>query len=195
MIHLGIPIVGQPGEIAQVDIMLSNDMVYTKFRYFSPSNTESKYKGQLRSKLFDAILKVCTLKSETSETTPVFHNGLHYPGHTFSFWSFSPNGFIKTTKTFLNAKGDKLLSNPKKIKSEVVTSNPIVLLDKLFGKGVFKPEDFNSFETIWNNVLHSDKFKYKDKINDIIKEYKHLIDVDNSYSLDGNRVEYPEEIK
>ena len=96
MVHIGLPIVGQEGEIAQVDIMSSTNLEFSKFKYHSPTPEESKYKGALRTMLVDCLLKYCTLSAaedavdedKQSYTAP---DGKVYPYIRFQHLSLNPN--------------------------------------------------------------------------------------------------------
>ena len=199
MVHIGIPIVGQNDQIAQVDIMTSTDMEFTKFKYFAPAPNESKYKGAFRSMLIDCILKYSTLEAaedatddeKQSYTAP---DGKIYPYIRFQHLALGVDGLWKNIKTLKGKRG--FLSTPKKDKenSKFLSSNPNEILDLLFGKGTFNISDFNSFETIWNNVLFSEKFPYKDKIKDIIIGFIRYLNNNNSFQLEQNKLPLPQEI-
>lgn len=199
MIHIGLPIVGQKDQIAQVDIMTSTDMDFTRFKYFAPSITESKYKGAFRSMMIDCILKYATLAaaedaSDDEKQSYIAPDGRVYPYIRFQHLALSVDGLWKNVKTL---KGKRVfLSNPKKDKeaSKFLTSNPEEILNLLFGKNLFKVSDFNSFESIWNNVLFSEKFPYKDKIKDIIIGFIRYLNNNNSFQLEQNKLPLPQEI-
>lgn len=199
MIHIGLPIVGQKDQIAQVDIMTSTDMDFTRFKYFAPSITESKYKGAFRSMMIDCILKYATLAaaedaSDDEKQSYIAPDGRVYPYIRFQHLALSVDGLWKNVKTL---KGKRVfLSNPKKDKeaSKFITSNPEEILNLLFGKNLFKVSDFNSFESIWNNVLFSEKFPYKDKIKDIIIGFIRYLNNNNSFQLEQNKLPLPQEI-
>lgn len=196
--HIGIPIVGQPNEIVQLDLMSSYDLNFTKFKYFSPAENESKYKGALRGILIDVILKYTSMaNADLNDTTPyeiisTDGNIKSYPGKTFSFISMGPNGFGKTTKTFKGTTKDFTI--PKTISRQELTKNPQECLDILFGKNTFSETDFQSFETIWNNVLMSEKFPYKNLVSNIIKTFVENFKNWNKRQLDDHKVELPQEI-
>lgn len=199
MIHIGLPIVGQKDQIAQVDIMTSTDMDFTRFKYFAPSITESKYKGAFRSMMIDCILKYATLAaaedaSDDEKQSYIAPDGRVYPYIRFQHLALSVDGLWKNVKTLKGKRG--FLSNPKKDKeaSKFLTSNPEEILNLLFGKNLFKVSDFNSFESIWNNVLFSEKFPYKDKIKDIIIGFIRYLNNNNSFQLEQNKLPLPQEI-
>ena len=200
MIHLGIPIFNQKNEMVQVDLMIANDMKFTKFKYFSPSEEESKYKGALRSILIDCILKYATLEAaedatdeeKQSYTAP---DGKVYPYIRFQHLAFNTNGLWKNVKTLKGKKG--FLSIPKKDKevSKFLTSDINEILKLLFGENTFKISDFNSFESIWNNVLFSEKFPYKNKIKDIVIGFlRSLKENNNNQKIEQNKISLPEEV-
>lgn len=197
MIHIGLPIVGQEGEIAQVDIMTSTNMEFTKFKYFAPTPEESKYKGSIRSMLIDSLLKYSTLspaetavdEDKQSYTAP---DGKVYPYIHFQHLSLNTDGLIKMEKTLRGKRG--MLSSPKKVNSEQLTSNPQEIIDILFGKNTYTVSDFNSFESIWNNILMDPNFPCKNKLNDIVIGFIRLNKNNNSFQLDQNKLSLPDEV-
>lgn len=194
--HMGIPIVGQDGEIAQLDLMSSYNMKYSKFKFFSPSPEESKYKGAIRGQLLNAILKFCTISANDPNSNDPYEftdekGHLHqYPSHTFKYVGMAPNGFNSTTKTFNGKKG--VVKVAKKVSSAEFAQDPQEAIDKIFGEGVYKESDFNSFESIWNNVLMDPNFKFKDKMEPILKSFAAQFREGNPYQLEDHKMEFPE---
>lgn len=197
MVHIGLPIVGQEGEIAQVDIMTSTNMEFTKFKYFAPAPEESKYKGAIRSMLIDCILKCVSLApaddaSEEDKQSYTDLDGKVYPYIHYQHLSMNSYGLIRNVKTLRGKRG--LLKNPKSLSKEQLTSDPKEIIDLVFGKNLFSISDFNSFESIWNNVLFSNKFQFKSKINDIVENFIRYNDKNNAFQLEHNKLSLPDEI-
>lgn len=197
MIHIGIPIVNQPNQIAQVDIMYSTNLEFTKFKYFAPRPEESKYKGAQRSMLLDCMLKYCTLHCPTDSNIEdtkqvITKDGKVYPYVRFSHLSLNTDGLIKTTKTFRGVR--KILNIPKIESIRFITSDPQQIIDFVFGNDLYTKSDFNSFESIWNNVLFNSNFKYKDKIQDVIIAFIRRNNDNNKWQLEQNKLPLPIEV-
>lgn len=180
--HIGVPIIGQQPDIVQVDIMITNNLEYSSFKFWSPDEKDSKYKGVDRSVLRDAIIKYCTLTyadDATEEERQEFTNndGKVYPHVKFQHKGLNADGLINTVKTFKGKRG--YVTNPKKLSSTFITNNPQDIINDILGKDIFSVNDFNSFESIWYNVLQSDKFPCKDKISDIVKSFIRLKEKQN----------------
>lgn len=197
MIHIGLPIVNQPNQIAQVDIMYSTNLDFTRFKYFAPGQYESKYKGAQRSMLLDCLLKYCTLHCPTDSLLDdrkqvITDKGDIYPYVRFRHLSLNTDGLYVTTKTLRGKR--KILSIPKTENIKYVTNDPQEILDYTFGKNVYIPSDFNSFESIWNNVIFNNKFPYKDKIDDVIIGFIRRNNSNNEWQLEQNVLPLPTEV-
>lgn len=170
-----VPIQGtQKGEFIQLDIFKTTSLDFTKFAKFGPSQTESKYKGAMRSDLLCHLIAVVTREAaEEGLEDGVFTSptGEEYPAKTFTQYSMFDDGVYKLTKSFKNKNGG-LNKNASEVKGNrvLITQCPQELIDMLFGKGRYTQSDFNSFESILNNVILADDFPYKDKIKTILKK-------------------------
>jgi len=189
-INIRIPLQGsQIGEYAQMDLFKTSNIEFTKFAKFGPSPTESKYKGAIRSEILRQMLKIVSLKAaeELDNETYTAPDGIIYPAKKFTQYSFCNDGLYKTYKSFIGKRGGTL-TNPLdlKDKTELITQCPQEMIDIIFGKGKYVPSDFNSFESIWNNVLFNKNFPYKDKINQIILRTKNI--------LEKNKMQIPQEM-
>lgn len=160
------------GEYVQIDIIPTNNINFTKFRLFSPSPEESKYKAKFRLILLQKIVKVLTEREASDNNGETFttRSGRISPV-TFSHTSMNNDGIWDVTKTW-KGKRVAFLKDPKKLKERSVYlhDDPQRLLDEFFGPGAFKTSDTNSFESIWNNILFSDKIAPETRAR-IIKSY------------------------
>lgn len=196
-IHVGIPIVNQDG-IAQVDIMLTNNIEYAKFRFHSPTKDESKYKGSLRSSLLKILFLICSKAidenaNDDDKAEFIDKDGNKHDSVQYSHLSLDIDGLLKTIKTHRGKTG-KLLSTPRTLsKSNLDVQNVQEMIDLLFN-GLYKESDFNSFESIWNNVLFDSKFPYKDKIDIIVKTFINTFNRENSWQLEKNKLKLPDEV-
>ena len=184
-ISFRFPIQGdQVGEFVQIDFFPTNNLEFTKFRMFSPSQEQSKYKGVHRFTLLAAIVKAVTLdvaddaEDRTPYTVPTSDGkpGRVYPAYRFKHLSVLDDGVWSVTKSF-KGKSGRFVINPQKIKemSKLVYTDPQKLLDDLFGEGKYTVADLESFESIWNNILFDPSFPYKDKIDEICIAAWHTI--------------------
>lgn len=177
-LHLSFPIYGstQEGEFVQIDFFPSNDLEFTKQEKFSPYAKDSKYKGVHRRLAIGSLIKSVSLAIaddavDEEKNEYIAPDGRKYPGVRFKFITLTDDGFFQVTKSFKGKRPGSFVKNPSEDKSkrQFLTKNFQEILDMLFGKGVFSYDDLYSFETIWNNILMSEKFPYKDKMNDIVK--------------------------
>lgn len=197
-IHLGIPIIGQSGQICQLDIMNSNDLTYAKFRYYSPSPEESKYKGAHRRILLSSIWYILSLKPIEGQEEPVLDKDqkVIHPYTGFKVQEFKPQGLAERSYSY-KGKKTKWVKNPIKLSSNIINNDVQDIINNMLGKNVFTQKDFQSFESIWNNVLMSPKFPAKDKIPQIADKFIELLNEDNEPLIkhDQDPLPLPEEIK
>jgi hypothetical protein len=197
-IHLRFPIQGtQENEFVQIDIFNSNNLDFLKQKMFSPAGTDSKYKGAHRTSSLGSIFKEITthiaedaVDDEKNEF--VSPDGKKYPGLRFSYISIRDDGFYQITKTFKGKRG--IVKTPKRDDSQTkfITDSFQEMLDILFGKGKYSPEDLYSFETIWNNILMDKSFPYKDKLDDIVVSLYYMFNDDKLLVMPDEIIEYLE---
>ena len=177
-VHMAFPISGtQSGKFVQIDLFPSKDLEFTKQEKFSPYAKDSKYKGVHRRLAIASLIKSVSLAIaddaiDEDKQEYIAPDGRKYPGIRFKFISLNDEGFFQVTKSFRGKKPGTLKKNPEedKTKRQLITKNFQEILDILFGKGIFNASaDLYSFETIWNNILMSEKFPYKDKLDEIVR--------------------------
>lgn len=188
-VHIAFPIAGtQSGEFVQIDLFPSNDLEFTKQEKFSPYAKDTKYKGVHRRLAIGSLVKSVTLAIaddavDEDKQEYIAPDGRKYPGIRFKFITLNSDGFYQVTKSFRGKKTGTFRMNPEEDKSkrQFITKNFQEILDMLFGKGVFDySKDLYSFETIWNNILMSEKFPYKDKLNEIVIALKGIFTETNN---------------
>jgi len=168
VISCGWPVPNETNTFVQVDFMLTDDLNFAEFRFYSPAQWESKYKGVYRTVLLLIILKV--ISKQILETTPEGE-----PLTWKRLFIDAQKGLVEITQT-RKGKTSKLLKNIKTIDRRVITKDVNQILEYMFGKGI-KPKDVGSFEQIWH-LIHQPNWQYRAKLNEIIKEYKQkLIDI------------------
>jgi len=177
-LHMSFPITGssQDGEFVQIDLFPSNDLEFTKQEKFSPYANDTKYKGVHRRLAIASLVKSVSLAIaddavDDEKNEYIAPDGRKYPGVRFKFITLTDDGFFLVTKSFKGKKPGTFVKNPNEDKSkrQFLTKNFQEVLDLLFGKGTFSYDDLYSFETIWNNILMSEKFPYKDKLHEIVE--------------------------
>ena len=152
-------------QIAQVDLMFSNNFEYTRFMYHSPNyrNLESDFKGLYRTNLLTFIAGRKPVNKE---------NIYDEKGRLTDYWKYTltyDKGLVLTHKSY---KGKtKLLKNPFTVKEDTVfITNDIYEIIKLILGNEGTIADTNSFESLIKYIF-SDKFAYKDKVKDIISDF------------------------
>lgn len=151
--------------IVQVDLMFSNDIVYSKFMYHSPNykNNESKFKGLYRTNLLTFI----------AGRTPTGIDNIYNENNVLTdYWKYTltyDNGLKLTHKSYKGKK--KLLKNPYTVKEDnkVISMDVNYIIKFILGDNA-TIKDTNSFESLLN-YLYSDNYPYKDSIPDIINDF------------------------
>lgn len=183
--HISFPIYGetQDGEFVQIDFFPSNDLEFTKQEKFSPHAKDTKYKGVHRRLAIGSLIKSVSLAIaddavDDEKNEYIAPDGRKYPGVRFKFITLTDDGFFQVTKSFKGKRPGTFVKNPAedKTKRQFLSKNFQEILDMLFGKGTFSYDDLYSFETIWNNILMSEKFPYKDKLDEIIRAIYGIFD-------------------
>ena len=150
---------------AQVDLMFSNDLAYSKFMYHSPNykNNESKFKGLYRTNLLIFI---------AGRTPHGVKDVYDEEGNLMDFWKYSltyDRGLVLTHKTHRGKK--KRLKNPVTVKedTELILKDPEKIVKFILGPDA-TIADTNSFESL-SEYMFSDKYPNKDIIPDILNDY------------------------
>lgn len=152
-------------QIAQVDLMFSNNLEYTQFMYHSPNyrNLESEFKGLYRTNLLTYIAgRKPTDKEDKYDDK----------GNLTDYWKYTltyDKGLVLTHKSYKGKRG--LLKNPHTVKEDTVfITNDIHEIVKLILGEEGTIADTNSFESLIKYIF-SDKYIYKDKVKDIISDF------------------------
>lgn len=181
-IHFRFPIQGdQEGEYVQIDFFPSSNLEYTKLVQYSPDSKNSKYKGLHRTDLFRVLVKSVSMAAAEDATEEdkqeyIDEDGRKYPAVRFTHISVLDDGFFKVTKTFRGKRNNFTKHETKvKDKTSFITDDFQVILNLLFGENKYTIKDLDSFETIWNNILMDPTFPYKDRLNDIIVTFYHIL--------------------
>ena len=152
-------------QIAQVDLMFSNNLEYTQFMYHSPNyrNLESEFKGLYRTNLLTYIAgRKPTNKEDIYDDK----------GNLTDYWKYTltyDKGLVLTHKSYKGKRG--VLKNPHTVKEDTVfITDDIHEIVKLILGEEGTVADTNSFESLIKYIF-SDKYVYKDKVNDIISDF------------------------
>lgn len=164
-ISIGVTIPGTK-DTAQVDLMLSTSLEWSRFMYYSPDFTkaESKYKGAYRNLLLMAVINY--MRRDIAKTTDA--------GETEEIQTYVlrlNSGINDIRKSFMGKKGSivktaSILSQYDKF----VTNTPETVVKIAFGDNT-KVSDAMTFEGCWSLVTSS-SFPHKDKLPEIIKAFQ-----------------------
>lgn len=154
--------------VAQVDLMLSGNLDWSRFMYYSPNfiESESKYKGLYRNVLLMSIvseaLKEVTKSTDKGEVE-------EYKQYVIRL----EKGMYEVKKTFMGKKG--LVKTPSLIhdQDKFITSAPEDVTRFAMGEGV-QPSDIMTFENIWKH-FKGQSFPHKAKFESILKRFKDYI--------------------
>ncbi len=166
---IGVPVEGKPNNgIAQIDLMLTDNLDFSTFMYHSPDFTkaESKYKGLYRN-----ILLMMIISNSKRQTTKLTDKGevQEYKAYVLRL----NQGVVSVAKTFMGARGitkqAKLLSDQDKF----ITNTPEVIAELAFGPDI-PVSELMTFEDMWRHVT-SPSFIYKDKLDSILSDFRNRI--------------------
>jgi len=155
IVTMGFPVANidgkQENQFVQCDLMLTSNLKWSEFIYFSPYEKDSIYKGAVRNSFFSAISHYAGREGddvEWSRSLLHFETGLH--------------------KVTFSRKGKKsLLKNGKETVREFITKDPQGLIDHLIGPK-FSFKDIMSFEDIWK-AINSKDFLWSEFLPEIKK--------------------------
>ncbi len=168
LLSLAFPVNGAPDQFVQVDLMPTENIDFTIWTNWSPTETESRFKnlGLYRTELLKSVIRSVKNKvvkqfesGETKEVERLFLN--------------VEKGLGKKRISFLGKK-ELPIKAGMVVDRKFLTKVPIEIIKLIFGPRA-RLEDTNSFETIWALVTAND-FPFKDKIGaikkDVAKEYE-----------------------
>lgn len=169
-VSFGAPVGGDyKNGVGQVDLMLTNDLEWSRFIYHSPDFrvAESRYKGAYRNILLMAAIGKCffeiTKKTDAGETA-------EYKAYVVRL----NQGIVEVRKSHEGKKG--LLKNAALLKEfdKEITRVPQEIVDLLFNGG-HSVAEIMTYEGL-KSLLDSGDFKYPEKLNDIMDKYKNELD-------------------
>ncbi len=165
-VSVGVPVEGKKNNgIAQIDLMLTDNLEFSTFMYHSPDFTkaESKYKGLYRN-----ILLMNIISNSKRETTKLTDKGevQEYKSYVLRL----NQGIVQVEKTFMGKKG--LVKTPSLLKDQdkFITNTPEVIVELAFGSDV-PVSEIMTFEDMWRRVIDP-KFIHKDKLDSILNDFK-----------------------
>ncbi len=159
----------QRAEYVQLDLMLVQDLEYSKFVYWSPESWRSNYKGTYRNFLLIAIANVMDVRvvekrldKEGIEVSVIWKK---------NFFDLS-KGLMRGMQSKIGKKG-QVLKNHKTIESKIITKVPDEIITMLLGPK-FNVGHAYSFETLYEIINNSKDFIHKDKKKEIFKRVVEL---------------------
>lgn len=189
MLHVAYPQQKNGKKFVQIDLLLTKYPDFTKFFMFSPSNTESKYKGAHRNELLHAIARVISerpIKENKNEELvkwsqiDVTHDGLYVQYKTL----IDKDGIRLKYK---NTDEDLEESYAKIYKTYPISHDPQYVIKFLIGNK-YSFQDISTFEKLFNIIKNDKKFKYRNVSNEILEEAARTL------KEKENRLEFPKEL-
>ena len=165
-VTVGFPVKGDSDSTCQVDLMLTDDITWSKFAYDSPNlkEGESRFKGA-----YSSFMKMSIISEAYKTVDEQDENGNTIE---YSMMSMRLNsGLWQVSKSYQGKKG--LIKTAKIIQEKFITNSPDEVLELAFGKDFDKSKTAN-FEYIWK-FIHSPKYIHKNKLPSIISKFKHLL--------------------
>ncbi len=182
VVSIAYPIVNSDGkqadEYCQVDLMPVDDLAYAAWSYDSPGFGESKYKALYPKEFFYACAKVADTK-----VTDSARDGTDTP-ITWTRLFFDLNKGLMTGTQTVKGKTKEVTKGAKTSDKKVKSTDPKEIVHILFGPK-FSPEDVKTWEQVFE-VVNSDDFIHKDKLDEIFKIVK--------TGLERKKVPVPEEL-
>lgn len=152
---------------AQVDLMFSSDLEYSKFMYHSPNykNNESNFKGLYRTNLLTYI---------AGRTPHGIEDVYNDDGELMDYWKYTltyDKGLVFTHKTYRGKT--KRLKNPVTVKEDtrLISKDPKTIIKLILGNKATL-DTVNSFESLIT-YLFSDDYPYKKCRAEIMNDYLH----------------------
>ena len=152
---------------AQVDLMFSTDLEYSKFMYHSPNykNNESNFKGLYRTNLLAYI---------AGRTPHGVEDVYNDDGELMDYWKYTltyDKGLVFTHKTYRGKT--KRLKNPVTVKEDtrLISKEPKTIINFILGNKATL-DTANSFESLIT-YLFSDDYPYKKHRSEIMNDYLH----------------------
>lgn len=173
-ISFACPICGNiDNGVVQVDFMLSKDLEFSKYAYYSPSYKESKYKGVYRGFLLMAIV------SEFNKKTIMSNGNIDW----YSQYVFrNCSGVWRVTKS-MKSKSGNYVKTPIIENEEFITDYPKEICKLIFGHENLK--SLLTFESLLSEIM-SKNFIHKSKRDQIINKFL--------YYLKSGKLEIPQEL-
>jgi hypothetical protein len=164
-VSIGVPIKGdKKNGIIQIDLMLSTNLEWSRFIYYSPDFRagESKYKGAYRNILLMAAVGNSFYK--TVSTTDA--------GETKEYEAYVVRlnqGIVQVRKSFEGKRG--LLKTAALLHEydKEIAKTPQAVVDLLFN-GNYVPSDINTYEKL-KSMLESSDFKYPNALPTIMRAF------------------------
>lgn len=150
VISVGLPIVGEKNQVAQLDIMPTDNLNFSTWMYYSPSEIESKYKGLYRNCLLSMILREglgLDIRKRIGDT----------PVEWERYYIDFAKGLMKIIQS-KEGKDGKILKNHKTIKTVPVTKDPDTIIGMLFSDNV-SVKDVITFDGMLQALKNSDRYK------------------------------------
>lgn len=171
IVSVGYPIQSKEGGFVQLDLMLSEDIEWTKFAWHSTDFrvTKSKYKGAYRNILLRAIAASYVFEETKAEEDV----GKIKKGDVLLVDRFSLDlrkGLNKVVNSYEGKKPGTIVKNATTLSKDTITNNPEKLVKILLGDD-FTIEDADRFETLLN-CINNPKFKNYNKRDVIIETFK-----------------------
>ena len=166
-VSIGVPIEGdKKNGIAQIDLMVTDNLEFSTFMYHSPDFTkaESKYKGLYRN----ILLMMIVGNSNFKETKFTDKGELEeYNAYVLRL----NQGVVQVTKSFMGKKGNIVKTTTLlKDQDKFITNTPESIAELSFGPSIPVAE-IMTFEDVWRRVTDP-KFIHKDKLESILNDFK-----------------------
>jgi hypothetical protein len=151
----------QPDSYAQVDLMFTGSLEYSRWMYHAPSEGESRWKGLYRNVLLMAIAKVIFRKVRSLDD---YGEPLEWEDIALNL----THGLRRRERSRIGAR--KTLKVPKTLGRTPVSKNAQEIVSMLLGPDV-PLEKSMTFEEVWS-VISDPSWEHHKKLPEIVKTFK-----------------------
>lgn len=147
-------------KLVQIDLMPVNNINFAEWSFqANQEDLEDGLKGAQRNELFFAVAKYMPIKilKSDSNNTPI---------DTQRYFYDLSKGLMTGVRTRISLNG-KIGKSLRTIDKKVISDDPEKIVKLMFGDYV-TPKDLSSFDGTLQ-AIKSSKFKYKDRVDDILK--------------------------
>lgn len=146
--------IGIPCGACQIDLIVTDDIQFTEWMYYSPSKEESAFSGKYRNIMLSTICEFS--RSDNDDST-----------YERFLLNYSTGLYLATYTDY--GKTGKYLTVPKVLNRQFITKDPDEIVSYIFGRE-FSHRDVMTLDDIWK-ILNNVKCKWYGRSAQIIEAF------------------------